>query len=243
MTDRDPAPSTDATAAKPKTRRAPPAETARAKFLSQGRRHLPALYRFVRHELAYRRDAGDLLRGELTVEDVVDAAMLRAYNEFAADPKRRRSAAWWIRLATEFLDAETARFTAERETTRHLEEDVPETPPQEQVSTLGDEILDFYQPDEDWKLEDLIPDVESDDPEAAAESDEVRDRARAALAEMPAEWRRALLLHLTEDLGPAELAHALGRQESEIATVLEQAREHVRRRLEEAGYRLEALPA
>ena len=150
-----------------KSRAAPPTEAARSKFLSQARRQLRSLYRFVRHELAYRRDAGDLLSGELAVEDVVDAVMLRAYNEFAADPKRRRTAAWWIRLATEFLDTETARFTAERETTRHLEEDIPETPPQEEVSTLGEEILDFYQPDEDWKLEDLIPDVESDDPEAA----------------------------------------------------------------------------
>jgi len=226
-----------------KSRVAPPAEAARSKFLGQARRQLPSLYRFARHELAYRRNEGALLPGELAVEDVVDAVMLRAWNESAADPKRRRSAAWWIRLATEFLDAESARSTADRETTRHLEEDVPETPPAEEVSTLGEEILDFYQPDEDWKLEDLIPDVESDDPEARAESDEVRDRARAALAEMPAEWRRALLLHLTEDLGPAELAHALGRPENQIATVLARAQEHVRRRLEEAGYRLEALPA
>ena len=194
------------------------AEAARGKFLSLARRNLRALYRFARHELAYRRNAGDVLGDEIAVEDVVDAVMLRAWNEFSAEPKRRRSAGWWVRLATEWLDGETARLGAERETTRHFEEDVPETPPAEEVSTLGEEILYFYQPDEDLKLEDLIPDLETEDPEVVAESDEVRDQVRAALVEMPAEWRRALLLHLTEDLGPAELADALGRSSSRHAS-------------------------
>jgi RNA polymerase sigma factor (sigma-70 family) len=183
-----------------------------------------------------------VVAGELTLEDVVDAVMLRAWSEFAAEPKRRRSAGWWIRLATEQLDAEAARLSAERESTRHFEEDVPETPPQEQVTTLGEEILYFYQPDEDLKLEDLVPDMEIESPELMAESDEVRDRVRAALAEMPAEWRRALLLHLTEDLGPAELADALGRSKDEIASILDRAREQIRGRLAAGGYRLESLP-
>ena len=218
------------------------AEAARARFFSLARRNLRALYRFVRHELAYRRNAGEILGDEVTVEDVVDAVMLRAWGELAADPERRRSTGWWVRLATEWLDAETARLGAERETTRHFEEDVPETPPAEEVTTLGEEILYFYQPDEDLKLEDLVPDLEIDDPELMAESDEVRDRVRAALAQMPAEWRRALLLHLTEDLGPAELADALGRSKKEIAAILDQAREQIRGRLAAGGYRLESLP-
>jgi RNA polymerase sigma factor (sigma-70 family) len=206
------------------------------------RRNLRALYRFARHELAYRRNAGDVLGDEITVEDVVDAVMLRAWTEFAADPKRRRSAGWWVRLATEWLDAETTRLGAERETTRHFEEDVPETAPAEEVTTLGEEILYFYQPDEDLKLEDLVPDLEIEDPELMAESDEVRDRVRAALAEMPAAWRRALLLHLTEDLGPAELADALGKPKDEIASILGQARERIRGHLAAGGYKLESLP-
>jgi len=47
------------------------------------------------------------------------------------------------------------------------------------VSTLGDEILDFYQPDELLTLEDVIPDLEVSTPEQATE--ELRRCVRTAL--------------------------------------------------------------
>jgi hypothetical protein len=37
------------------------------------------LHRYVAHELAYRQALGDLLPGELTPADVVDAVVVRAY--------------------------------------------------------------------------------------------------------------------------------------------------------------------
>ena len=64
---------------------------------------------------------------------------------------------WLILLAIEHLNAEVKRRRAARARTVSIEQDVPETPPTEEVSTLGDEILDFYEPDEDLKLEDLVP--------------------------------------------------------------------------------------
>ena len=74
---------TDAPAARSRRRRsATSAEVARVGFFLHLRRHLRALYRFVRHELSYRVNAGDLLAGELTAEDVVDAVVLRAYGDF-----------------------------------------------------------------------------------------------------------------------------------------------------------------
>jgi DNA-directed RNA polymerase specialized sigma24 family protein len=136
-------------------------ERAREKFFSMFRRQLRALYRFVRHELAYRQNAGDLVEGELAPEDVVDAVVLRAFPEYVRDPSRRRSAGWLIRLAQEQIDSEVGRLESARETDVHVEEDVPETAPQEEVTTLGEEILFFYQPDEDLTLEDLIPELDA----------------------------------------------------------------------------------
>ena len=63
-------------------------------------------------------------------------------------------------------------FLQRQRTLAHIGDDVPETPPAEAVSTLGDEILDFYEPDEDLKLEDIIPDFDAPSPEEeAARSD------------------------------------------------------------------------
>jgi hypothetical protein len=43
----------------------------------------------------------------------------------------------------------------------HIEEEIPETPPREAVVTLGDEILDVYQPDKGLRLEDSFASSEN----------------------------------------------------------------------------------
>jgi DNA-directed RNA polymerase specialized sigma24 family protein len=58
---------------------------------------------------------------------------------------------------------------------------------------------------------------------------------KAALAGMPTEWRRALLLCHVEGLSAAELARTIGRAEQEIERVLEHAREYLRQKLIESG--------
>lgn len=236
-------PTNDPPSPGPTSRSAPPAEAARGRLFSHLRRHLRTLYRFVRHELSFRQSAGDLMPGELTPEDVVDAVVLRAYRDFIRDPKRRRSAGWLIQLASDHIDSEAARLQALREDMRHLEEDVPETPPAEEVTTLGEEILYFYQPDEDMKLEDVVPDLEALSPEERAEESELRRAISEVLDEMPAAWRRALLLRHAEGLSTAELAEALSLPAAEVERVLEQARGRVRRRVAEAGYRFGAVRA
>jgi DNA-directed RNA polymerase specialized sigma24 family protein len=75
-------------------------------------------------------------------------------------------------------------------------------------STLGDEILDFYQPDEDLKLEDIVSDIEVPTPEQSVEAKELQKLVRSLLAQMPREWRRALLLHYVGWRPEAEVAKA-----------------------------------
>jgi DNA-directed RNA polymerase specialized sigma24 family protein len=58
---------------------------------------------------------------------------------------------------------------------------------------------------------------------------------KAALARMPTEWRRALLLCHVEGLSDAELTRTIGRAEPEIERVLEHAREYLRQKLIESG--------
>jgi RNA polymerase sigma factor (sigma-70 family) len=221
-------------------------ERARERFFTLARRQLGALYRFVRHELAYRVEAGDLIEGELTAEDVIDAMLLAAYGEYVRDPSRRRSVGWLILRAQEQIDSEARRLGEARETDAHIEEDAPETPPEEEVTTLGEEILYFYQPDEDLTVEELIPDLGLTTPEQDAQSREQRALVKAALAEMPSTERRALLLRRAEGLSAAQVAEAIGRPRREVERLLEEAQAKVRRRLEEAGYTvpaaLETLP-
>jgi RNA polymerase sigma factor (sigma-70 family) len=142
-----------------------------------------------------------------------------------------------IRLAQEHIRHEVERANAwRRRTPVRLEQDVPETPPPtEGMSTLGDEILDFYEPDEDLKVEDVIPDIDVPTPEEESETRELQSCVDAALAALPKEWRRALRLHYVEGRDGAELSRALGRPEPEVDRLLEHARAYLRQKLLEAG--------
>jgi len=204
-------------------------------FFSLASRQLKGLYKFVRHQLAYFESVGDLIPGELTPEEVVDAVLLRAYREFVKDPAGREMKNWLVELATKQLEAEIKRLKSERDRTVHIEEDIPETPPTEEVSTLGEEILDFHQPDEDLKLEDVIPDLKIPTPEQIAETKELRRCVNTALAGLPREWRQALWLRHGEGLTGTKLVKAIGRAEPEIERILEYTLQYLRQRLVELG--------
>jgi ribosomal subunit interface protein len=114
-------------------------ERGRELFSTLAERHLKRLYNFVRREIAYYLATGDLPPGGVTAEDVVDAALLQAYHEFVKDTPRREIRNWLIELAVEKVEAEVKRSKAERAGRIHIEEDIPETPPTEEVSTPGGE--------------------------------------------------------------------------------------------------------
>src|SRR5260370_40017223 len=50
--------------------------------------HLNRLKNFVRHEIANDETTGDLARGAVTTEDVEDAALIRAHQEYVKTPVR-----------------------------------------------------------------------------------------------------------------------------------------------------------
>lgn len=218
-----------------KTRVAPNEQRQREEFFSAATRHLPAIYEWAQHQIAIREAAGDLVQNELSVEDVVDAVLLRAYREFVRNPPSEDMHDWLVAQARKQLAADVKRLKFWRERTIHTETNVPETPPAEKVSTLGDEILDFYEPDENLKVEDVIPDLEVPTPDQKLESREFARCVDRALEEMPHEWRRALLLRHVGGMTGSTLAHALRRNDDEARDMLEHAKALLRQHLEEAG--------
>lgn len=179
-------------------------------FFSLVAPHVERLNHFVRHLIEYAEAREDLVRGELAPEDVADAVLIRAYNEFAKEPVRGNIRRWLFRLAYKEVQTAIQRSKAERRRLVPVEKHVSQTPPTEAVSTLGDEILDFYQPDELLKLEDVVPDLEVPTPEQETELEELRRCVKAALSAMPREWRQVLMLHYVEELQLPEVARNIG---------------------------------
>jgi len=203
--------------------------------------HLNPLKEFVSHVVGFAEIRGDLARGQLTPDDVVDTVLVEAYGEFLMHPTPGNIQAWLIRLATKQIATEVRRTKCDRERAVHIETHVPETPPREEVTTLGDEILDFYQPDEDLKVEDIVPESEVSTPEGKVERDELRACVRTVLETMPADSRRILLLRYVQGLDEAKVAKMVGRTEAEVQQLIGEGAGYLRQRLIESGCTIRAI--
>jgi ribosomal subunit interface protein len=213
----------------------PPEESERELFITAIQPHLKKLYNFVRREIGYHEANGDLIPGEVTPDEAIDETIVRAYEQLATRPPKMELDRWLMKLAMQYLHSEAWRSRIERKRVAHIEEDIPETPPTEAVSTLGDEILHFYQPDEDLKLEDIIPDIEVPLPEEEAQRKELQENVRNALALLPGMWRKAFVLHYVEGLSMTEVANVIGLPEAEVKRYIEFARATLRQKLIESG--------
>ena len=203
--------------------------------------HLNRLKEFATHVVGLAEDRGDLVPGQLTPDDLVDATLVEAYTEFLMNPTPGNLQTWLIRLATKQLAAEVERTRLDSQRAVHIETDIPETPPREEVTTLGDEILDFYQPDEDLKMEDILPEIEISTPELEAEKKELRECVRTAFDSMPMDSRRALLLRYIQGMDEAQLAKVLQRPMPEIRRLVEDGRAYLREKLIESGCTFSAV--
>lgn len=209
-------------------------ERDRELYLLLIQQHLKKLYNFVRRELAYFQATGDLLPGELTPQEIVDAVVLRGYREFTQRPPTLEVDRWLLKLVLEELSSEIKRLKAERDKIMYLEETIPEEVFEEGGVPLDDEIYEFYQPDEKLHLEDILPDPNIPTPEQVAESRDLQRYINQTLAQLPRVWRTIFVLHYGEELSIPEVASVTGLHEDEVQRNLEYAREFLRQKLLES---------
>jgi len=211
-------------------------ETKHETFFQVVNPHLEWLDHFIDHLIRYSEAMGELTHGELNSEEVVDEALLGAYREFVKKVSFGDVRSWLTRLAVDRLDEEINRLaTLRRQAPVHIEEDIPETSPSEEVWQLGEEILDFYQPDEDLKVEDVIADLSATNPEEELAAREIQECVGKALRAIPDGWRRILLMHYGDDESVAKVARTLGKPENEVRRILSYSSRYVRQRLIESG--------
>ena len=197
--------------------------------------HVSTLEHFARHLVRYAESRGDLPQGELDPEDLASDVLLRAYEQWLKQRPEGSVRAWLMRLAMRELREAVDRFRKEHGGTLPVEKAAPKTPPSEWVTRLGEEILDFYQPDEALKIEDLVPDLSTPSPEEQLEARELRRCIHDALNELPKDQRRALILRYVLGVRGEELRESMRKPEAEVERLIEEARSRLRERLTQAG--------
>ncbi|GEM_PF-6326297 len=170
-------------------------------------------------------------------EDVVDEAIERAVEEGLVKSANINKKLLYKAVA-ETLMKEIETISEEKSEEVSIDEDVPLEPPEEEVSDLGSEILDFYQPDAWLKLEDLIPSVDvegelQDVPDLTAMKEEIVDKIKKILPGFSPMERKVLTLFIFEELEPFEIAMVLGKKTEEIHETLINALKKLLKKLKE----------
>lgn len=196
---------------------------------------LPRLETWIRHELAYLRAAGLLEEDYPTFADVRDEMYVRIQSDWENlehDEKSLFNAA--MKVIHQILDEEQARVQEAAQMVS-LEAEAPEDAEEQAEEMVEEEINEFYQPDEDLHVEDLIADTEIAAPDAQVEAEAV-DACYEILGALPTQWRRTLTLVRREGIPVDTVADILAIETEKAREILTVGELYVTERLEERGF-------
>lgn len=188
--------------------------------------HLDALFAYVRRELRYEGFDG---ASALDAADIVAGTLLRAL-ERPREPRRQlKVRGWLLALAHEEIAAQLQNFWV----TESIE--APADEGHEEPTVHDEERYEYWEPEEQLTLEDLLPDPTAETPEEAAMQNDLRRALLRAIATLPRSWRHAVILTTFDGLAPAEAAGVLGISEAQLNQKLEHAQAFLKQRLADIG--------
>ncbi len=185
--------------------------------------NLPRLKRFIERELQYRQDQGQLLPGQVTVEDVVNEAIANALSEQDDKPERMRLEAWMHRLAIEAINQ--LRSDGSGDGNVPLERSYRA----QNVQASDEARLQFHQPDERLSEENIIPDPTANNPEELAARRELISLVETTLRDAGRNEREAFIFYTIEGFTLEEIADITNHTVEEVRASIRKAREHLQR--------------
>ncbi len=201
---------------------------------------LPRLEKAVRRELTYLRSQGDLPPDYPTVDDVIDEVVAAVKSEWSEGADAEAVYLKLLKAMHEVLDREVrnSRVFGEMESL----EAPPAADAEDQAEAMvEEEIAEFWQPDELLRLEDVVEDEASPEPEAVLEEEETAPEVQYTLVvmrELPIQWRRALMLQTFEQLAAQQMAEIFGEEAATVSAWLDAANRFLDARMRDAGFDL-----
>lgn len=197
---------------------------------------------YARRELGARHAAGEIPAGQVVVGELLDEALLRAWDRFDRRPKDRSLDLWLVQLIDEAIEE-----AAGQNVTESLDERQPRVPaeePYDLAESMRDESREQVDEMEEVKLSDLIPDEPGVDAWDALAVETKRTQLDRIFATLPRLQRQALMLHLVEGFNKVEVADFQARPvetvDEDIAVGVEALRRNFRDlELEDVEERLE----
>jgi RNA polymerase sigma factor (sigma-70 family) len=183
-----------------------------------------------RRELRNSERRGNLRRGEVSVVDVTDEVLVRAWERFDERPAHGRLDLWLMQLLDEVIGwfaSQPARVSIESSIV--AEEELEKS----HADDEGDPYAEFFREHALPTLADVLSDERSEIWDAL-DSAEQRARLEDALSRMEPSRRLAFVYHALEGFDPAEIAMIQDRPEEAVIADIEAARVELRQTIRES---------
>ena len=210
----------------------------RERFRDRLRPLLRDLYRIARREILFYQLTGELPPGYLDPAEVVDEAVLWAYENYDQIVATGDLAFALHRKILEILRREIEKLRAEG----HEAIPVEETLPLDDVRYKLKEDTDspFYEV-ERLRWEDVLPAGEVIEPEETLSAEELSNLIMRELSRLPLEKRQAFVWHVLDGLSITEIAKLLGRDEESVARDIEEVQRYIKERWQALGAKPKAV--
>lgn len=183
-------------------------------------------YNYALREIRFRSYLGYTQPGTLEVTDILDEALLAAGHRFAGGYSETEALRICYNEIRKMIED-------------HLQNDhtapVPIEKPIE-PEDIDTDYQEYYLPDEVILVEDILINPDSITPEQEFEYREIETRIDKLLAQLPSEWREVFILYSREDIPLRDIARNKNTSEVKIRQILEETRNFIRSRLDDAGF-------
>jgi RNA polymerase sigma factor (sigma-70 family) len=187
--------------------------------------NLPRLERFVERQIVYRESLGELLPDQVDPADVVAEAIANALGDEFEKPERIKLEPWLYRLATEAIDHVAASDVDVGGISLDGRHGV------QNVQASDEARLQFHQPDDRLREEDIIADGHAESPELLAARAELVKLVQVALRDSKRADREVFILHAVEGFTQEEIAAITNHTLEEVLASIRTARQHLQRAL------------
>ncbi|WP_022852679.1 sigma factor-like helix-turn-helix DNA-binding protein [Thermodesulfatator atlanticus] len=198
------------------------------RFMDRLRPLLRDLYRIARREILFHQLTGELPPEYLDPGDVVDEAVLWAYENYDQIVSMGDLAHALHKKILEIIKREIEKLREEGHEAIPVEESVPLDDIRYKLKEMPDSP--YFVEEERLRWEDVLPAGEVVEPEEALSAEELSNLIMRELSRVPEEKRQAFVWHVLDGLSFAEIAKLQGRDEESVKKDIEEVRAYIRQR-------------
>ncbi|MBI2822609.1 MAG: HPF/RaiA family ribosome-associated protein [Acidobacteria bacterium] len=179
---------------------------------------------YIRRELYRQALLESLPSGLLQPHALLDEVFLAARADAAARPEALTVEQWMIQIARDRVQKRVQEL-GDNWDQPHVEETAPNS------ERWYDEPLNFYQPDEVLRVEDLLADEHCVTPEDLLARHEREEQLQKEIARLPQTIRDSFVLYVLEGFNSDEIAMITGKSPGRVLEDVQEARTLLRQRL------------